>query len=144
MLQARIFAYADAQRYRVGVNDAQLPVNAPKCPFHNYQRDGAMQMGGSKVTGPNYEPNNFTGPAQCPPSASRPCGFSRWRSSLPTCRRSKDALSPKPLHRFSGNPKGGIFSYLHSSGSPWKRGSIEEEWSCCGQQRFFECQSVGE
>ncbi len=42
MLQARLMAYPDAQRYRVGANANQLPVNSPRCPFHHYQRDGAM------------------------------------------------------------------------------------------------------
>lgn len=42
MLQARLLAYPDAHRYRVGVNVNQLPVNSPRCPFHHYQRDGAM------------------------------------------------------------------------------------------------------
>jgi len=42
MLQARLLAYPDAQRYRVGTNYQQLPVNAPKCPVNHYQRDGAM------------------------------------------------------------------------------------------------------
>ena len=42
MLQARLLAYQDAHRYRVGVNVNQLPVNAPKCPVNHYQRDGAM------------------------------------------------------------------------------------------------------
>lgn len=42
MLQARLLAYQDAHRYRVGVNVNQLPVNAAKCPVHHYQRDGAM------------------------------------------------------------------------------------------------------
>ena len=42
MLQARLLAYPDAHRYRVGVNAGQLPVNAPRCPVHHYQRDGAM------------------------------------------------------------------------------------------------------
>jgi len=42
MLQARLIAYADAHRYRVGVNVNQLLVNAPRCPVHHYQRDGAM------------------------------------------------------------------------------------------------------
>jgi catalase len=50
MLQARLFAYHDAQLYRVGTNHQQLPVNAPRCPFHNQQRDGAMAInnGGSE------------------------------------------------------------------------------------------------
>ena len=42
MLQARLLAYQDAHRYRVGVNVNQLPVNAGKCPVNHYQRDGAM------------------------------------------------------------------------------------------------------
>ncbi|WP_374359049.1 catalase [Pseudoduganella danionis] len=44
MLQARLFAYHDAQLYRVGTNHQHLPVNAPRCPFHNQQRDGAMAI----------------------------------------------------------------------------------------------------
>lgn len=42
MLQARLMAYPDAHRYRVGANVNQLPINSPRCPFHHYQRDGAM------------------------------------------------------------------------------------------------------
>jgi catalase len=42
MLQARLLAYQDAHRHRVGVNHNQLRINAPRCPFHTYQRDGAM------------------------------------------------------------------------------------------------------
>jgi catalase len=55
MLQARLFAYHDAQLYRVGTNHQHLPVNAPRCPFHNQQRDGAMAgaNGGAAV---NYDP----------------------------------------------------------------------------------------
>ncbi|OYQ87539.1 catalase [Wohlfahrtiimonas chitiniclastica] len=60
MLQGRIFAYADAQRYRIGTNYQQLPVNAPKCPYHNYQRDGAMRFDGNQGSAPNYEPNSFS------------------------------------------------------------------------------------
>lgn len=53
MLQGRLFAYHDAQLYRVGTNHQHLPVNRPRCPFHNQQRDGAMAIdnGGSA---PNY------------------------------------------------------------------------------------------
>ncbi|WP_215405863.1 catalase [Janthinobacterium sp. JC611] len=49
MLQGRLFAYHDAQLYRVGTNHQHLPVNAARCPFHNQQRDGAMaiQNGGA-------------------------------------------------------------------------------------------------
>src|SRR5690625_2711805 len=38
MLQARLFSYGDAQRYRLGVNHHQMPVNAPKCPVNSLRR----------------------------------------------------------------------------------------------------------
>ena len=66
MLQGRVFAYADAHRYRVGTNHQQLPVNAPRCPVHSYQRDGAMASG-SYGGAPNYEPNSYSdAPKQSP------------------------------------------------------------------------------
>lgn len=42
VLQTRVLAYADTQRYRLGVNYQLLPANMPKCPFHNNHMDGAM------------------------------------------------------------------------------------------------------
>ena len=47
MLQGRLFSYGDTQRYRLGVNHHQIPVNAPRCPFHSYHRDGAMRVDGN-------------------------------------------------------------------------------------------------
>ncbi|MBS0846844.1 catalase [Citrobacter sp. JGM124] len=59
MLQGRLFSYGDAHRYRLGVNHHQIPVNAAKCPFHNYHRDGAMRIDGNSGNGATYEPNSF-------------------------------------------------------------------------------------
>lgn len=42
LLQGRLFSYADTQRYRVGANYQQLPINAPRCPFFNGHYDGGM------------------------------------------------------------------------------------------------------
>lgn len=62
MLQGRLFSYGDTQRYRLGVNHWQIPVNYPKnvenfCPYH---RDGAMRIfnpaDGGDVT---YNPNSY-------------------------------------------------------------------------------------
>lgn len=58
VLQARIFSYPDAHRYRIGANYQQLPVNQPKCPVMHYQRDGAMALGDNGGNTPNYEPNS--------------------------------------------------------------------------------------
>ncbi len=67
MLQGRVFAYADAHRYRVGTNHQQLPVNAPKSPVQNYQRDGAMRFDGNGGAAPHYEPNSYAeAPKQAP------------------------------------------------------------------------------
>ncbi|GAB3452104.1 catalase KatE2 [Insolitispirillum peregrinum] len=58
MLQGRLFSYGDAQRYRLGVNLHQIPVNAPRCPVHSYHRDGAMRIDGNYGSTLGYEPND--------------------------------------------------------------------------------------
>jgi Catalase len=77
MLQARIFSYADAHRYRLGTHYEALPVNQPKCPFHHYHKDGAMRF---FENNPNpdayYEPNSFGGPAQAPEYREPPLAIS--------------------------------------------------------------------
>ena len=59
MLQGRILAYPDAQRYRLGVNYEQIPVNRPISPVNNYQRDGFMNISGNSGENPNYFPNSM-------------------------------------------------------------------------------------
>lgn len=59
MLQGRLFSYGDAQRYRLGVNHHLIPVNASRCPFHSYHRDGAMRVDGNHGSTLGYEPNSF-------------------------------------------------------------------------------------
>lgn len=61
MLQGRLFAYADAHRYRIGANFESLPVNQPRCPVHNHHRDGAMALGDNGGSQANYQPNSFSG-----------------------------------------------------------------------------------
>jgi catalase len=64
MLLARLFAYADAHRARMGVNYKQIPVNRPQCPVHSYSKDGALRV--DNVTDPVYAPNSKGGPAADP------------------------------------------------------------------------------
>jgi catalase len=64
MLQARVFSYADAHRYRLGTHYESIPVNQPKCPVHHYHRDGQMNTyGGIRTGNPDayYEPNTVNG-----------------------------------------------------------------------------------
>ncbi len=78
VLQARIFAYADAHRYRLGTHYEALPVNAPKCPVDHYHKDGAMRFFGTRHDNPDayYEPNSLGGPAQSEAYAEPPLKIS--------------------------------------------------------------------
>ncbi|MEG3144117.1 catalase [Sphingomonas sp. RT2P30] len=59
LLQGRLFSYLDTQKSRLGTsNFHQIPVNAPRCPMANFQRDGMMQMAVPKGRA-NYEPNSL-------------------------------------------------------------------------------------
>ena len=59
MLQGRLFAYGDAQRYRLGVNHHLIPVNKSRCPFLNmFHRDGQMRVDGNYGSTLGYEPNS--------------------------------------------------------------------------------------
>jgi len=59
MLQGRLFSYADAQRYRLGVNYHQIPVNRPKNDSLHYHRDGAGRVDGNGGAEWHYHPNSF-------------------------------------------------------------------------------------
>ncbi len=84
MLQGRLFAYADAHRYRLGVNHTQLPVNAPRTPVvDNYGRDGLHATRYGSRYDKNYEPNSYAGPRRptprCPPRSRSTAGRARTR-----------------------------------------------------------------
>jgi catalase len=66
VLQARIFSYADAHRYRLGTHYEALPVNAPKCPVNHYHKDGQMNFFGHLAGDIDayYEPNSLKGAAK--------------------------------------------------------------------------------
>lgn len=72
VLQARLQAYPDAHRYRIGVNHAQIDVNKPRCPVHSYQRDGQTRCDGNGGGSPVYQPNSFDGPADSAAYAEPP------------------------------------------------------------------------
>jgi len=71
MLQARLINYADAQRYRLGTNHQQIPVNRARCPVHSNHRDGAGRVDANYGSAPHYEPNSF-GQWQAQPEFAEP------------------------------------------------------------------------
>jgi len=76
MLQGRLFSYGDAQRYRLGVNHHLIPVNAARCPFHSYHRDGAMRVDGNHGGTLGYEPNSYGEWQEQPDFAEPPLALS--------------------------------------------------------------------
>ncbi len=59
LLQGRLFSYGDAQRYRLGVNHDQIPVNRAHCPVHSFHRDGTMRVDGNNGATKGYSPNGI-------------------------------------------------------------------------------------
>lgn len=82
MLQGRLFAYHDTQRYRIGANFNQLPINMPKVPVANYQRDGYMNPGKNGGGSVYYEPNSFDGPKEDPNAKIAPFEVSGFADSV--------------------------------------------------------------
>lgn len=72
LLQARIFSYGDAQRYRLGVNHNLIPVNMPKVPTHDYHRDGHMRVDDNHGATLGYHPNSYGEWAEQPEFAEPP------------------------------------------------------------------------
>ena len=75
LLQGRLFSYLDTQKSRLGTtNFHQIPVNAPRCPFGNFQRDGMMQTMVPKGRA-NYEPNSLSDHGEDGGPRESPTGF---------------------------------------------------------------------
>jgi catalase len=91
MLQGRLFAYADAHRYRLGVNHTRLPVNAPKAAAAgNHGRDGLMAVDTQGRHARNYEPNSYGGPVETGRPLSAPLPVSGWTGTHQAPRHTKD------------------------------------------------------
>ncbi|MBB6733158.1 catalase [Cohnella zeiphila] len=105
LLQGRLFSYSDTQRYRIGTNYLQLPINCPYAQVNNYQRDGAMpfkQQNGHI----NYEPNRYqTAPKE----------------------ETAYADAPSPLQGAAGREKIAKTNDFGQAGQVWNRYSDEEK-----------------
>ena len=92
LLQGRLFSYLDTQLLRLGgPNFAQIPINAPKCPFHNLQRDGHMQMQVPKGR-VNYEPSSLQPDS---PRASQAQGFRHFAQADDGTGQGKGRVRPE-------------------------------------------------
>ncbi len=120
MLQARIFSYADAHRYRLGTHYEQIPVNRPKCPVHHYHRDGQMNTYGGIATGnPDayYEPNTMNGPVEAPSAKEPPLRITgdagRYSQKDGAGQKLDDFTQPRALFNlFDAGQKARLFANL--------------------------------
>jgi len=99
MLQARTFSYADAHRYRLGVNYQSLPVNKPKAIVSNYHRDGFMRFDDNYEGSVIYEPNSFGGPQQDPAFKEPPLKISGDADAYNQPITDDDFVQPGNLYR---------------------------------------------
>ena len=120
MLQARVFSYADAHRYRLGTHYESMPVNAPKCPVHHYHRDGVMNVCGGLHSGnidAYYEPNSFNGPAEDPSAKEPPLRISgdadRYAQKAGAGQEVDDFTQPRALFElFDDGEKSRLYSNI--------------------------------
>lgn len=113
MLQARIFAYADAHRYRLGTWYEALPVNAPKSPVNTYHQNGSMnftQPGGSDAY---YEPNSKGGAVQEDAFAEPPLAISGDADRYDHREGNDDFVQPRALfHLMSDDQQSQLFGNI--------------------------------
>ncbi|HEY0213255.1 MAG TPA: catalase [Paenirhodobacter sp.] len=100
MLQARVFSYADAHRYRLGTHYESLPVNQPKCPVHHYHKDGQMNFVGQKTGAVDafYEPNSMGGAVEDPTVAEPPLKVEGYAARQEHQQRIDDYSQPRDLY----------------------------------------------
>ncbi len=118
MLQARIYAYSDAHRYRLGTNYEKLPINCPHATkAMNYHRDGHMVFDNNGGATPNYEPNDFGGPKESPNYLEPPLRISGDASHYDQKRGvDDDYVQPGNLFRLMpADEKNRLFSAIASS-----------------------------
>ena len=96
MLQGRLFSYGDAQRYRLGVNNHLIPVNAARCPIHGYSRDGAMRVDGNYSGTLGYEPNSYGEWAEQPHFAEPPLALDGQEATRWNFRKDDDNYFEQP------------------------------------------------
>ena len=107
MLQARVFSYADAHRYRLGTHYEALPVNAPRCPVHHYHKDGSMRFfrNDSGHADAYYEPNSRGGPAQAAEFREPPLRISGDADRHDHREGNDDCSQPRALFRLMDAPE---------------------------------------
>lgn len=113
VLQGRLFAYADAHRYRVGTHYENLPVNRPKTQVRTYHADGPMRSDSPRATDAYYEPNSFSGPVEEPSVKEPPLRLEGYAGYYDHREGNDDYTQPAALFRlFDDGQKQRFFSNI--------------------------------
>ncbi|MBN8813880.1 MAG: catalase [Sphingomonas sp.] len=132
LLQGRLFSYMDTQKSRLGTtNFHQIPINAPRCPFGNFQRDGMMQTMVSTGRA-NYEPNSLAAHGEEGGPRETPGGFATTNAaSSPDEMGDKLRLRPE------------TFADHYSQARLFYRSQTESEQAHIASSFVFELSKVG-
>jgi catalase len=127
LLQGRLFSYLDTQLKRLGsANFHQLPINRPKCPYHNFQRDGHMQT--TVFTGrANYEPNSLAAANEAGGPRETLTGFRTY---------------PEPLSATKLRVRSETFADHYSQARMFYRSMLAEEQAHIASSFVFELSKV--
>lgn len=131
MLQARIFSYADAHRYRLGTHYESLPVNTPKAgKVNHYHKDGQMRHFTNDFGNPDayYEPNKFGGPVAQPDLVEPPLRLTGETGHFDNGEGQDDFVQPRALFNlFDAGEKQRLFDNMAAAMGPVSA-EIREDW----------------
>ncbi len=131
MLQARVWSYADAHRYRLGTHYEALPANAPHAAnVNHYHKDGAMRFFSNDFGNPDayYEPNQYGGPVAEPAVAEPPLRIDGDATRYAVEEADADYVQPRALFElFDEDQKQRLFSNYAAAMGPCS-GSVKERW----------------
>jgi catalase len=131
MLQARIFSYADAHRYRLGTHYEALPANAPKnAKVNHYHKDGAMRFFTNDFDNPDayYEPNQHSGPQAQVENPEPPLRIDGDADRYNQEEADIDYVQPRALYEmFSDEQKARLYKNYAAAIGPCSDG-VKERW----------------
>ncbi|PZX18485.1 catalase [Palleronia aestuarii] len=131
MLQARVFSYADAHRYRLGTHYEMLPANAPRAAAVNhYHKDGSMRFFSNDFGNPNayYEPNQYDGPVADESAKEPPLRIDGDADRYVQASEDADFVQPRKLFEmFSDEQKQRLFANYAGAMGPCSQ-EVKERW----------------
>ncbi len=131
MLQARVFSYADAHRYRLGTHYEALPANAPKSGVAHYHKDGTMRFFTNDFGNPNayYEPNQHGGPVADPTVAEPPLRINGDADRYTQKDSDADYVQPRALYAevMNDDERGRLHSNMAAAMAPCSD-AVKKRW----------------